>query len=181
MYQASRLSMSGWNYFWAWISKAAYQRKPCTLIMNANNEQSHQDQFEKIDISCSLTFTDLKQYISVPQRSTTWIRKTIRFIMAVSAEHLTYNNTLYNNLYYIQTCGGKTRTELSVSLHNTVRIEARKNLPEKTPIGKTKNSTGNLGRIHGSRTEKPILRRLHGWKIFALVYQTCIPTKHGKL
>ena len=27
--------------------------------MNANNEQSHQDQFEKIDISCSLTFTDL--------------------------------------------------------------------------------------------------------------------------
>ena len=27
--------------------------------MNANNEQSHRDQFEKIDISCSLTFTDL--------------------------------------------------------------------------------------------------------------------------
>ena len=25
---------------WAWISKAAYQRKQCTLIMNANNEQS---------------------------------------------------------------------------------------------------------------------------------------------
>ena len=58
--------------------------------------------------------------------------------MAVSAEHRTYNNTLYNNLYYIQTCDGKTRTELSVSLHNTIRTEARKNLPEKTPIGKQK-------------------------------------------
>ena len=54
--------------------------------------------------------------------------------MAVSAEHRAYNNTLYNNLYYIQTCGGgKTRTELNDSLHRT---EARKNLPEKTRIGK---------------------------------------------
>ena len=33
--------------------------------------------------------------------------------MAVAAQHRTYNNTLYNNLYYIQTCGGKTRTEVS--------------------------------------------------------------------
>ena len=37
--------------------------------------------------------------------------------MAVPAEHRAYNITLYNNLYYIQTCGGKTRTELSDSLH----------------------------------------------------------------
>ena len=44
-------------------------------------------------------------------------RKTIRFILAVSAEHRRYNNTLYNIFYYIQTCGGKTRTELSDSLH----------------------------------------------------------------
>ena len=49
--------------------------------------------------------------------------------MAVSAEHRTYNNTLYNNLYYIQTCGGG-KTSVSV------RTEARKNLPEKTRIGK---------------------------------------------
>ena len=49
--------------------------------------------------------------------------------MAVSAEHRTYNNTLYNNLYYIQTCGGgKTRTELSDSLHR-ILSEQR---PEKT-------------------------------------------------
>ena len=47
--------------------------------------------------------------------------------MAVPAEYRAYNNTLYNNLYYIQTCGEKTRTELSVSLHNTVGTEARKN------------------------------------------------------
>ena len=95
--------------------------------------------------------------------------------MAVSAEHRTYNNTLYNNLYYIQTWGGKTRTELSDSLHRILSEQRpEKNLPEKTPIGKTKNSAGNRGRIHGSCTEKPILRRLHGWKIFALVYQTCI-------
>ena len=66
--------------------------------------------------------------------------------MAVSAEHRTYNNTLYNNLYYIQTCGGKTRTELSDSLHGILSTEARKNLPEKTPIGE-KNSAGNLVRI----------------------------------
>ena len=31
---------------------------------------------------------------------------------------------------------------------------------------KEKNSAGNLGRIHGSCSEKPILRRLHGWKVF---------------
>ena len=43
--------------------------------------------------------------------------------MAVSAEHRTYNNTLNNNLYYIQTCGGgKTRTELNDSLHR-MRLE----------------------------------------------------------
>ena len=125
--------------------------------------------------------------------------------MAVSAEHLTYKNKLYNNFYYIQTCGGKTRTELSDRLHRILSEQrpektcqkkparknlpektcrkkpAGKNLPEKTPIGKTKNSAGNRSRIHGSCTEKPILRRLHGWKIFALVYQTCVPTKHGKL
>ena len=44
-------------------------------------------------------------------------RKTIWFILAVSVEHRRYNNTLYNIFYYIQTCGGKTRTELSDSLH----------------------------------------------------------------
>ena len=47
-------------------------------------------------------------------------RKTIRFILAVSAEHRRYNNTLYNIFYYIQICGVRTRTELSDSLH---RIE----------------------------------------------------------
>ena len=55
-------------------------------------------------------------------------RKTIRFILAVSAEHRRYNNALYNIFYYIQTCGGKTRTELSDSLHR-ILSEQR---PEKT-------------------------------------------------
>ena len=48
--------------------------------------------------------------------------------MAVSAEHRAYNIALYNNLYYIQTCGGKTTTELSDSLH---RIQSEQR-PEKT-------------------------------------------------
>ena len=54
-------------------------------------------------------------------------RKAIRFILAVSAEHRRYNNTLYNIFYHIQTCG-KTRTELSDSLHR-ILSEQR---PEKT-------------------------------------------------
>ena len=61
-------------------------------------------------------------------------RKTIRFILAVSAEHRRYNNTLYNIFYYIQTCGGKTRTELSDSLHR-ILSEQR---PEKTCRKKTR-------------------------------------------
>ena len=48
--------------------------------------------------------------------------------MAVPAEYRTYNNTLYNNLYYIQTFGGKTRTEMSNTLHR-ILSEQR---PEKT-------------------------------------------------
>ena len=60
-------------------------------------------------------------------------RKAIRFILAVSAEHRRYNNTLYNIFYYIQTCGGKTRTELSDSLHR-ILSEQR---PEKTCRKKT--------------------------------------------
>ena len=73
-----------------------------------------------------------QKYISAPLRSATWIKKTIRFIMAVSAEHRTYNDALYNILYFIQTCGGKTRTELNDSLHR-IQSEQRpeKNLPEK--------------------------------------------------
>ena len=57
-------------------------------------------------------------------------RKTIRyrFILAVSAEHRRHNNTLYNNFYYIQICGVRTRTELSDSLHR-ILSEQR---PEKT-------------------------------------------------
>ena len=52
--------------------------------------------------------------------------------MAVSAEHRTYNDALYNILYFIQTRGGKTRTELNDSLHR-IQSEQRpeKNLPEK--------------------------------------------------
>ena len=60
-------------------------------------------------------------------------RKTIRFILAVSAEHRRYNNTLYNIFYYIQICGVRTRTELSDSLHR-ILSEQR---PEKTCRKKT--------------------------------------------
>ena len=78
-----------------------------------------------------------KLNISAPLRSTTWIRKTIRFILAVSAEQRRYNNTLCNVFYYIQTCGGKTRTELSDSLHGILSEQRpEKNLPEKTSVRK---------------------------------------------
>ena len=60
-------------------------------------------------------------------------RKTIRFILAFSAEHRRYNNTLYNIFYYIQICGVRTRTELSDSLHR-ILSEQR---PEKTCRKKT--------------------------------------------
>ena len=98
-------------------------------------------------------------------------RKTFRFILAVSAEHRTYNNTLYNIFYCIQIRGGKTRTELSDSLLRILSEQRpEKNLPEK-----------NLSRIYGSCSENPILRRLHGWKVFAFIYKTSIPTKDDKL
>ena len=75
--------------------------------------------------------------ISAPLCSTTWIRKTIRFILAVSAEHRRHNNTLYSILYYIQICGVKTRTELSDSLHRILSEQRpEKNLLEKTSVGK---------------------------------------------
>ena len=40
-------------------------------------------------------------------RSTTQynMNRTIRFILAFSAEHRRNNNTLYYNFYYIQLCG----------------------------------------------------------------------------
>ena len=67
----------------------------------------------------------------------------------------------------------------------TVYTEYCQNRGQKKPAGKNpnrgKNSAGNLSRTRGSCSEKPILRRLHGWKVFALIYHTCIPTKHGKL
>ena len=54
--------------------------------------------------------------------------------MAVSAEHRTYNNTLYNNLYYIQTCGGgKTRTELNDSLHRILSEQRPEQTYRKKP------------------------------------------------
>ena len=53
--------------------------------------------------------------------------------MAVSAEHRAYNNTLYNNLYYIQTFAGKTRTELNDSLHRILLAQR----PQKTCRKKT--------------------------------------------
>ena len=102
-------------------------------------------------------------------------RKTIRFILAVSAEHRRYNNTFYNIFYYIQICGVRTRTELSDSLHRILSEQRPGKTCRKKTSVREKNSAGNLGRIHGSCSEKLILRRLHGWKDFALIYKTSIP------
>ena len=95
------------------------------------------------------------------------LEKPFGFLWLFSAEHRTYNNTLY--LYYIQTCGGKLEQSWA-----TVYTEYCQNRGQKKPAWKNpdreKNSAGNLGRIHGSCSEKPIQRRLHGWKVFALIY-----------
>jgi len=57
----------------------------------------------------------------------------------------------------------------------TVNAEYCQNGGQKKPAGKTlsreKNAAGNLSRIHGSCSEKPI----------ALIYKTSIPTKDDKL
>ena len=56
----------------------------------------------------------------------------------------------------------------------TVYTEYSQNRGQKKPAEKNpnreKNSAGNLGRIRGSCSEKHILWRLHGWKVFALIY-----------
>ena len=74
--------------------------------------------------------------------------------MAVSAEHRTYNNTLYNNLYYIQTWGGKTRTELSDSLHGILSEQRPEKTCRRKPQKGKKNSAGDLGRIWKAHPRK---------------------------
>ena len=54
--------------------------------------------------------------------------------MAVSAEHRTYKNKLYNNFYYIQTCGGKLEQSWA-----TVYTEYCQNRGQKKPAGKNPN------------------------------------------
>ena len=94
-------------------------------------------------------------------------RKTIRFILAFSAEHRKYNNTLYNNFYYIQTCGGKTRTEMSDSLHRILSEQRpEKTCRKKLPVGKKNCVAGNLGRIYGSCSED--LWKAHPTKVIRL-------------
>ena len=62
-------------------------------------------------------------------------RKTIRFILAVSAEHRRYNNILYNIFYYIQICG--VIKEL-VESWVTVYAEYSQNRGQKKPARKKK-------------------------------------------
>ena len=74
-----------------------------------------------------------KFHISVPLRSTTWIEKPLGLFW-LFRELRRYNNTLYNNFYFIQICSVRTRTELSDSLHR-ILSEQR---PEKTCRKKTR-------------------------------------------
>ena len=74
--------------------------------------------------------------------------------MAVSAEHCTYNNTLYNNLYYIQTCGGKTRTELSDSLHRILSEQRPEITCRKNP-NRENNTAENLGKTQAHALKSP--------------------------
>ena len=71
------------------------------------------------------------------------------------------------------------KNELSDSLHRILSEQRPEKTCRKNP-SREKNLAGNLGRIHDSCSEKPILRRLHGWKVFAHIYKKSIPTKGGQ-
>ena len=124
--------------------------------------------------------TGPQRVISAPLRSTTWLEKplglfwlfrpctadiTIRYTTSsISFKHAVEKLELSWATVYTECCQNK----------------GQKKTCRKKPI-REKNLAGNLGRINGSCSEKPILRRLHGWKVFALIYKTSIPTKDGKL
>ena len=126
------------------------------------------------------TYDVILKSISAPLRSTTWIEKPLRlfWLFRPSTADITIHYTTSSITFkYVV-----SKLEQSWA---TVYAEYCQNRGQKKPAGKNlskeKNSAGNLGRIHGSCSEKPILRRLHGWKVFALIYKTSIPTKDGKL
>ena len=118
-------------------------------------------------------------YISAPLHSTTWIEKLLGlfWLFRPSTADITIRYTTSSITF-------KHVVEKLEQSWATVYTEYCQNRGQKKPAGKNlskeKNSAGNLGRIHGSCSEKPILRRLHGWKVFALIYKTSIPTKDGK-
>ena len=118
--------------------------------------------------------------ISASLRSTTWIEKPLGlfWLFRPSTADITIRYTTSSITF-------KHVVEKLEQSWATVYTEYCQNRGQKKPAGKNlsreKNSAGNLGRIHGSCSEKPILRRLHGWKDFALIYKTSIPTKDGKL
>ena len=97
---------------------------------------------------CELTFTGLpnnKTFCtksSLPATSHTKAllrlhyaveQKNHSVYLFVSAEHRRYINTLYNIFYYIQTCGGKTRTEQSDSLHRILSDQRQEKTCRKKP------------------------------------------------
>ena len=72
--------------------------------------------------------------ISAPERSTTWIGKTIRFILAVSAEHRRNNNTWNYNFYYSNIMVDKLEQSLATVYKEYCQNGGQKNLPEKKTL-----------------------------------------------
>ena len=119
--------------------------------------------------------------ISAPLRSTTWIGKTIRFIWLFRPK------TAEITIRYIRATSitFKYMVDKLEQSWATVHKEYCQNGGQKKKAARKKsywgkNSAGNLGGIHGSCSEKPILWGLHDWKVSAHYYLACIPTKQGK-
>ena len=76
------------------------------------------------------------------------------------------NTTALIELVQVQGAHGMVARPLRLMGHLKRLHNRKKRSREK------KNPAGTLGRIHCLCFEKPILQRLHGWKVFALIYQT---------
>ena len=93
---------------------------------------------------------NLKVYYLAPLCSTTWIKKPLCLFWLFQLSIKRYSNTVY---YKLNTTGTELRDSLQKILSEY--------WPEKTcRKKKTVYLAGNLGRIHGSCSEKPILQRL---------------------
>ena len=175
----SRHQNSRWwhSYIWWFLVKTC----KWNMFFQRVFSRGKQDYLFKIPlISGNFPVECPQRVISAPLRSTTWLEKPLGlfwlFRPSTADIAIRYKTSSITFKHVVE------KLERSWA---TVYTEYCQNKGQKKPAGKNpsreKNLAGNLGRVHGSCSEKPILRRLHGWKVFALIYKTSIPTKDSKL